>query len=76
MNGIDWHLVVEIIMLASVGVGNAIVVHVSVAGVRGDIRAMDKRLDRLEKKDDKAVDRVLDSHKHFRKGECEGENHE
>jgi hypothetical protein len=69
MNGIDWHLVVEVIMLASVGVGNAIVVHVSVAGARTDIKALDKRLERLETKDDKASERALNQSQKRRKGE-------
>ena len=69
MNGIDWHLVVEVIMLVSVGVGNAIVVHVSVAAARADIKALDKRLERLETKDDKASERALNQAQKRRKGE-------
>jgi hypothetical protein len=67
---IDWHLVVELIALAGVMVGNSIVVHVTVAGARADIRTLGNRLERLEKKDDKATERALDQiDKKRRKGE-------
>lgn len=70
MNGVDWHLVVELVALAGVLVGNSVVVHMSVAGMRADLRGIDSRLDRLEKKDDKATERALDLvDKKRRKGE-------
>jgi uncharacterized protein YbjQ (UPF0145 family) len=70
MNTIDWHLVVEIIGLAAVVVGNAIVVHNSISSLRTGLDNIDGRLERLEKKDDKATERALDQiDKKRRKGE-------
>jgi hypothetical protein len=72
MNTIDWHLVVEVIGLAAVVVGNAIVVHNSISSLRTGLDNIDGRLERLEKKDDKATERALDvaqKIKNRRKGE-------
>jgi chaperonin cofactor prefoldin len=69
----DWHLIVEILALAIVVVGNAIVVHNSISSLSTGLDSIDKRLERLEKKDDKATERALDGAAKIQKKRRQGE---